>query len=327
VKTDSTSGILNIEHIEHIEHSEHDHNHSKDIKYLQLEQPVLVIDLEHTNDSVHSNLLPSIGKIVRQIASIGIHNVVLKSNDVQMIREFIKETEDVKNVNFNIRMGLQNARSFFIKEVKLHSKYSISCTINEVNEIVKHVGEIPQNVPVVLTATNDNNKYLMDNLKAITDEIPNILIISAQLEMGGNCNGITWQNLDVLYCNVIDLIREVPNKKILMDYGILPTRLLTEHPCNGYVCSHGTCHSLKNNLPRRLYINRAGNVIPEHLDMKPQYYLGNILEKDLISIMDEYKDSAKHENFLVLAKKVYTKWVQVCPYRVIHLSDLMMNMS
>lgn len=322
MKTENGNEILNIEH------SDHNHNHSKDIKYLQLEQPVLVIDLKNKNDGIPSGLLPSIGRIVQQISSIGIHNVVLKSNDAELIREFVKKTEGVRDVNFNIRMDLRSAHSFFTDSNKLESRYSLSCCINEVTEIAKHIGEIPQNVPVVLSVSNDNYSYLMDNIKPISDAYPNILIISAQLEMGENKNNtITWENLDLLYCNIIDLLRKSSTKKILMDYGILPIRLLTEHPCNGYVCSHGTCHSSKNNLPRRLYINEDGNIIPEHIDMKPEYYLGNILEKDLIDIIDGYKDSTRHENFLVLAKRVYTKWVQVCPYRVVHLSDLLMYMS
>lgn len=293
-----------------------------------MEQPVLVVDLENMQSGIPYPLLSAIGSAVRQIASIGIHNIILKSNDARVVSEFIKVTDGVTDVNFNIRTDLKSIQSFLEAKDRPIGRNSLSCCYHGAAEVVEHIGKLPMKIPVILRADNDNYRYLLEKIKVITDTNSNTLIIAARLEMNGNNNGtITWENLDSLYCSIIDLIREKPDKKILMDYGILPTRLLTEHPCNGYVCSHNTCHSVKNNLPRRLYINETGNIMPENISIKPEYYIGNILEGDFIAIMEEYKNSGRHQNFLALAKKVYTKWVQVCPYRVIHMSDLYMYMS
>jgi hypothetical protein len=113
----------------------------------------------------------------------------------------------------------------------------------------------------------------------------------------------------------------------IMEYGYLPSRLLNEHPCNGYMCSGHTCHSFKGNLPRRLILRHDGVLLPESISISDDYALGNLRESSMRYILKEYCDSKQHLLFLEAARNVYVQWVQTCPYKVIPWRVLLVEQS
>lgn len=179
------------------------------------------------------------------------------------------------------------------------------------------------NIAAVMMSIDD--KYyddFTDLMEVIYEQLRCTLIVSPQLDEKKN-DYISWSKLDILYCNAIEFNKKVNDfKAVLMEYGILPARLLNEHPCNGYVCSKSTCHSHKNDLPRRLILLRDGTVLPESDSINCNLSIGNILEKTLTEVAKEYKDHENHLRFKSIAKDIYTKWIQTCPFRVVPWSRL-----
>lgn len=298
----------------------------KDIKYIKMEKPVVIVDLERPTINI-SELYEAIIDASFAMPEVGIYNLVLKANqkaDIEDLEQKINRDNMLKCV-----VRIQS------KSVLLRSEFANAgdniiycCYIGkDFNELQSHKNLTA--IPTVIKATEQNYLHIIEFISKLDESFENTLVINANInkDISDDADFISWIHLDELYCAIIDIQRKYPSLAILMDYGILPLRLLTEHPCNGYVCSHDTCHSFKNNMPRRLFIDSMGEILPEHPKMPHNYSMGNILNNDFLTILEAYKDSQQHTNFLSLARNIYTKWVQTCPYRVIPWSDLMLQMA
>jgi len=297
----------------------------KDIKYIKMEKPVVIVDLENTT----ANVLPLYKAIIDASAvmtGVGVYNLTLKVDQKTEMENLIQKISKDNMLKCIVR---------------IRSDSVLSCNefANKGNTII-YCSDIGKNcdklqtlkdtiaVPTIIKATEKNYLQIIKFVSSLDETFKNTLVVNANIaDVSDDADFISWIHLDELYCTIIDIQRKYPSIPILMDYGILPLRLLTEHPCNGYVCSHDTCHSFKNNMPRRLFIDVTGNILPEHPKMPHKYSIGNILKNDFMGILASYKDSQQHTSFLSFTKNVYTKWVQTCPYRVIPWSDLLLQMA
>jgi hypothetical protein len=134
--------------------------------------------------------------------------------------------------------------------------------------------------------------------------------------------------LDELYTKIIKIQEGLDSyKAIFISSGILPTKLLIEHPCNCYMCSGCNCHSEKNNICRKLIINKQGDILPESHIIGESFKIGNLLEDNIYNILERYKNSEAHNNFMKIVREAFLKYIEVCPYRVIPWTELFISIS
>lgn len=300
--------------------------HEKDINYIKMEKPVVIVDLENPIVDV-SPLYEAIIEASFAMTEVGIYNLVLKVDQKTEINDLVQRINKDNMLKCIVRMKAGSV--FLSNEFANKENAVIYCSdIDDDCDKLEDLKNITA-MPTIIKATDQKYLQIMAFISKLDESFQNTLIVNATINMdsAANTDFISWIHIDELYCSIIDIQRKYPGMSILMDYGILPLRLLAEHPCNGYVCSHETCHSFKNNLPRRLFIDGTGEVLPEHSKMPQSYSMGNIYKNDFITILESYKNSQQHTAFLSLAKNVYTKWVQTCPYRVIPWSELMLHMA
>lgn len=215
--------------------------------------------------------------------------------------------EILKTTNIKFKQGIK-----IIVKISEHEKQK------EVYDNICRLKEKYNNITGVLfpILESDCDDFLA-TLNEAYNQLQCSIIVAPQLNQE-KVECISWFQLDILYCNVIEYNKRVNNNvATLMEYGILPARLLNEHPCNGYVCSKHTCHSNKNDLPRRLILLRDGTLLPESSKVNRLFCIGNISKKTLIEVAKEYKNSESHLLFKAASKEIYVKWIQTCPFRVI----------
>lgn len=295
----------------------------KNINYLKMEQPVIFFELM---PGMNSLVCDAINEILSKVHNIGIHNAVIILDGFDSSNLLLPEFFG-HNINVQFRANAKIADN--VCEI-VHAKNPASLVFYDFKDDFpcdQIFEQTRPNTPIIINITNETLNSFNRILTNIQDAENSPIIVSWKPNFSAdNDNLVSWKELDLLYCKLIDHLRTHPQANIRMDYGILPTRLLLEHPCNAYMCSGKTCHSNKNNLPRRLYVDSNGNIFPEHYSLK-DYNIGNILQNDFLSTMYSYKDSSSHKKFLDLSKLVYTQWVETCPYRVIPWSELLVHMS
>jgi MoaA/NifB/PqqE/SkfB family radical SAM enzyme len=109
--------------------------------------------------------------------------------------------------------------------------------------------------------------------------------------------------------------------------GIHSKKALVEHPCNAYACFGETCHRHAKNEPREIIILPDGAVAPVDTCLHPGYYMGNVKEKSLLSVIQEYYGSPQQLRFLALCKKVLEERVIPYPYETIPWSQILVEES
>ncbi len=109
--------------------------------------------------------------------------------------------------------------------------------------------------------------------------------------------------------------------------GIHSKKVLTEHPCNAYACFGHNCHRHATNEPREIIILPEGGVAPVDVCLHPDYYMGNVKEKSLLEVVQEYYGSPQQVKFLALCKKVFEEKVIPYPYEAIPWSQILAEES
>lgn len=290
--------------------------------YLRLENPTLFIALTKDDICRNSAKYTAIMDAVHRAPDVGIHNIVAKVDNFTAIERLLYVTEKMHDICTTFRVKSNNWDASFEEVETPRMAVCLDCE-DELETFVRAMHGTSAKTPLLVKVTDQNVHNLVEVICNQETAAERTVIISAGVEFGNVPKSVKWYNLEQLYCKVIELQREFPNRKILMDYGILPTRLLTEHPCNAYVCSRATCHSGKNNLPRRIFVNEVGDLCPEHINISSRFYLGNIFDSSLDVIFTSYQNSDRHAAFLKLAKDTYLQWVATSPYRVIPWSSLL----
>ena len=109
--------------------------------------------------------------------------------------------------------------------------------------------------------------------------------------------------------------------------GIHSKKVLTEHPCNAYACFGDTCHRHAKNDPREVIILPDGGMAPVDTCLHPQYYIGNVKEKSLFEVIQDYFGSPQQQRFLELCRRVFREKVIPYPYEAIPWSQILVEES
>lgn len=111
-----------------------------------------------------------------------------------------------------------------------------------------------------------------------------------------------------------DAIHKIPRSvKIYYESSIIPTQTCIEHTCNIYLCSGGNCHTAKSMLPRELYIDESGNIIPYGIKNK-ELTVGNILKKSLALSLEKYNKSPAHNKFIENCRYIRAEYLTIWPF-------------
>lgn len=105
--------------------------------------------------------------------------------------------------------------------------------------------------------------------------------------------------------------------------GVCSKKVLIEHPCNAYACFGNECHRRAKNDPREVVILPDGSVSPVDTNLNPHYYIGNVKEKSLCDVIQEYFGSPRQQQFLDLCSSVFRKRVLPYPYEAIPWSQIL----
>ncbi|MBU7018725.1 MAG: radical SAM protein [Theionarchaea archaeon] len=109
--------------------------------------------------------------------------------------------------------------------------------------------------------------------------------------------------------------------------GIHSKKVLIEHPCNAYACFGETCHRHAKNDPRQITILPDGNMAPVETCLHPCYYMGNVREKPLLQVVQDYFGSPQQIRFLDLCKRVLKERVIPYPYEAIPWTQILAEES
>lgn len=186
-------------------------------------------------------------------------------------------------------------------------------------------------VAVIVPVNKHNLEYVREFASELYKATGQSVIFDPEIDpFGRNCDPVklSWQELDMLYSRLIELNRSANrHDAFLMNLGLLPARLLVEHPCNCYVCYGQSCHSQKSNFPRRLSLLADGTVLPISRFTNKNLAIGNIKNHSIRDLMMTYVNGEQHDIFRSLSKKIFIEWVQTCPYRVVPWDDLFVASS
>jgi MoaA/NifB/PqqE/SkfB family radical SAM enzyme len=112
-----------------------------------------------------------------------------------------------------------------------------------------------------------------------------------------------------------------------MYMGVYSKRVLTEHPCNAYACFGHTCHRGASKEPREVTILPDGGVAPVDSLLNPVFYIGNVREKPLCSVFQDYSTSPQRQQFLRLCERVFREQVVSYPYEAIPWAQILIEES
>jgi hypothetical protein len=317
-------------------------------EYKNVEAATLIIDFTDYSGKNDKILLSqnTINNAVTGIQDIGIENIIVKCTNWLLLKKVVERIKHIVNINITCRIPIYKIPEDItifkkgIQSVKMSLEIPEVITMDyEIEKYIKIAHKLIQmlsfgnenNVSVVLPVNKDNVENASDIAFNLFRRTGLTIVLSPDVNALNNKptpSSISWQELDLLYCRIIDILRkQSQNDAILMDLGFLPTRLLIEHPCNGYVCAGCNCHSNKTNLPRRLILTPDGTVLPESKYINRNLMLGNAKKEGLHNIITHYLNSENHNHFMNLAKDVYIKWVQTCPFRVVPWAILVADLS
>lgn len=151
------------------------------------------------------------------------------------------------------------------------------------------------------------------------------------LFVGGRAQDIAFLSLDERELDqVAELATELYGKYLATTniyMGIYSKKVLIEHPCNAYACFDHNCHRHITSEPREITILPDGWVVPLDSLLNPYFYIGNVREKSLLKVFQEYEGSPQHKRFLALCRTVFEKHVKSYPHEAIPWTQLLIDES
>lgn len=317
---------------------------SASLLYLPVENAILTLDFVDKKSNLTKSWMADdlLEAAFAGLQEIGITNLHLHCDDLLMVRHILDLFRDRHSTKIAVFLPYQLAESNITELHQILQRRRSKVVLQLPNLDDFHVDrlrllyiDIVRKLDLPLSAleievNKPNVNHIVDLLTNLYSEtglsfvmVPRIAIFDDDSRAA-----LSWQELDKFYQKVIDLRRTVGHPStFLFELGILPTRLLTEHPCNGYVCSGQTCHSAKNNLPRRLVLLADGTVVPFSPRAAPAVSLGNIQNASVAELLRTYAQSKRHQEVLNISKEIFIDWIQPCPYRVIPWDHIFVNIS
>ena len=130
-------------------------------------------------------------------------------------------------------------------------------------------------------------------------------------------NPIVYFDVDVSHLktfnNTISTFFTVLNKEVCIDNYFIPTDILKEHPCNGYLCNGIFCKKIISKFPRKLIVNEQGKVYAHSKDYE-LLNLGNLNNSKIDKILLDYVSNYETSKIASMIKKVYINYVHDYPF-------------
>jgi len=123
---------------------------------------------------------------------------------------------------------------------------------------------------------------------------------------------LTVKDLHLLFDTIARLKGDYPEMEIGLR-GMSDTTFIREHPCNVYACQ-GSCHEGRSSFPRDLVITSDGTVYPLIKDLHPFFQLGNVNNRPLSDLVQEFERSDRFMVFQLLCKYVFQEMISHYPY-------------
>lgn len=267
-------------------------------KYLVNERAQLFIKVD--NEKSQINYQSSLASI----KSAGINSVQIFADEIADITVVNKINEivnlEIDNTVLNIKGIKENMIDMLSDKI---SCFSLTLTEESIKERLS-----------IMDKLKTKNKYVGINLEITTSEewtgIVRIIIdkykpsyiILDPIYMKNDVPNLSLY--EKKFATFKDKIKEF-SVPIYMTIGIYYKGFLMDHPCNIYLCSGGSCHTGKGSKVRRLCIDLDGDVLPESFEFNKIYKLGNIKERNILSIINESDSKGYDASFLNLCKTLY----------------------
>lgn len=302
-----------------------------DLVYKDNEAPALLLEEDYRDFKGHD--FEILGNMLTGLPQANIKNIIIKSMSPQALTGMSEYILSKISAGIVWRITYEDLLKIYEERRELPSCVKLVLRIEEnmtneclnsvdfLNTLCEKINEINRTyykISAMIINLNTNHLVHVEELLLNVYNRTQITLTLNPVLDANNGLHITWAQLDHLYRISIEINNNYENRTaVLMELGILPARLLNEHPCNGYVCFKHTCHSSKGDVPRRLAIMRNGKVYPERKQADPNLLIGDLAENTLENMLISYKDSESHELFKQISKAVHIKWVQTSPFRVV----------
>lgn len=180
--------------------------------------------------------------------------------------------------------------------------------------------ELPDNF--IIVNTNENNilniegfynsvKFITETKDLIVSNINKNLIIEPVIDV---------DNISTEMENLDSLFNQITDSNINLGGFMISSFIMREHPCNAYLCNGWKCKKRISGLPKHIYINAKMDVYPHNLFYKA-FYIGNIKNKKIDILLEEYYMSKEYNNFIDCCKKVFIKYLSKYPYELVPLIE------
>lgn len=310
------------------------------IKYKENEVSKLIMNFNNVDKYQMNNLKTIIINAISEIEEVGINNIILRCSNLDvllMALDILKKS----NLRISCQISSELIRFENLTLLNKYTKVEFSILINRIlfneKESVQDINNILDNAKkgnfkiysLLITVNKLNYMHTINISKKIYEKYNISIILDPIVSIFSNIEySLTWQQLDNLYREIIDYHRSINRyDAILMANGILPTRLLVEHPCNAYVCKGNSCHSGKKDISRKLILLPNGILLPENEKVNSSLVIGDLSVDKMKTILNNYYMNESHLRFCKIVKKIFLKYVQVCPYRVVPWSRIFIELS
>jgi hypothetical protein len=306
--------------------------------YKENEVPKIIFEWKCMNHSVMDVILDNVRT---EIDNTGIKRIVLRDCHLTASLKIMEKMSDI-NVSMLIILSEETYEfSKYLSQIAEFPNVTVSVVINT---DVENVDSLYEKVDVVnnimnSSCVNKNYTFTFKLKKNLEDEILKLIadvynrygissIIEPEIDIFGKTDKYSWKELDELYTKIIK-IQDTLNtyRAIFISSGILPTKLMVDHPCNSYMCHGCKCHSEKNDICRKIIVTENGDIFPESQLVDERLKMGNLMKDNLNNILTSYMTSTEHQHFKEIVRECFLKFIQVCPYRVIPWTDLFVSIS
>lgn len=171
---------------------------------------------------------------------------------------------------------------------------------NQLNIIVN------QNVYNLIELTNENMDMIIESISNDYNVIVEPII--------------DVKNISEFIHKLNKLFLQLDDKYINLNGFLIPSSLMREHPCNAYLCNGWKCGKKISGLPKYIFIDNQFNLYPHNL-LFDKLFMGNIKDKSLNMVLEDYIISDAYKNFQEYNKRVFIKYLSNYPYEYMPLVE------
>lgn len=282
-----------------------------DVQYTQYELPIIELELDSESDPAKLELLNQNCFQVMQGLNIG--NIMIRFQTRSAIDRWIGlHTHMPSGLNVMPKLKAVDyiyAVEHYEQDLKAYSDVIIEALGEELKDLT--LPKVKCLYPM-MQVTVQCTEQLRENLDTLIQEMQSVGTVKCILLEPDFRTEIdfAWYNhlIDRIYHMTGDL-------RIFLERGNYPIQIIRKHPCNVYILSCEHCHSGKKDLPRVFTIQSDGEIFPEGMGKEfKRFAMGNIFEKKLDAILENYRFSPNHLRFKEACKRVYQQFALDYPF-------------